>query len=66
MGFPGGSDGKNLPTMQETRVPSLGWEDPPGEGNCNPIEYSYLENLMDRGAWRAIVRGVAKESDTTE
>ena len=27
-GLPGGSDGKNLPTMQETRVPSLGWEDP--------------------------------------
>ena len=32
----------------------------PGEGNCNPHQYSYLENSMDRGAWRAIVHGVAK------
>ena len=28
-----------------------------GEGNGNPLQYSYLENLMDRGAWRAIVHG---------
>ena len=37
----------------------------PGEGNGNPLQYSCLENPMDRGAWRAIVHGVAKESDTT-
>ena len=37
----------------------------PGEGNGNPLQYSCLENPMDRGAWRATVHGVAKESDTT-
>ena len=37
----------------------------PGEGNGNPLQYSCLENFMDRGAWWAIVQGVAKESDTT-
>ena len=38
----------------------------PGGGNGNPLQYSCLENPMDRGAWWAIVHGVAKESDTTE
>ena len=52
---------KNLPAMQETRVSSLGGEDPlPGEGNGNPFQYSCLENPMDRGAWRTTVHGVAK------
>ena len=37
----------------------------PGEGNDNPLQYSCLENPMDRGAWRTIVHRVAKESDTT-
>ena len=37
-----------------------------GEGNGNPLQYSHLGNPMDRGAWQAIVHGVAKESDTTE
>ena len=37
-----------------------------GEGNGNPLQYSCLGNPMDRGAWRAIVHGVTKESDTTE
>ena len=32
----------------------------PGEGNGNPLQYSCLENSMDRGAWRATVHGVAK------
>ena len=32
----------------------------------NPLQYSCLENSMDRGAWRAIVQGGHKESDTTE
>ena len=36
------------------------------EGYGNPLQYSCLENPMDRGAWRVTVHGVAKESDTTE
>ena len=32
----------------------------PGVGNGNPLQYSYLENPMDRGAWWATVHGVAK------
>ena len=51
---------KCLPGMQETRVRSLGWEDPPGEGNGNPLQYSCLENPMEGGAWQATVHGVAK------
>ena len=39
---------------------------PSGGGNGNPLQYSCLENPMDRGAWQAMVHGVAKESDTTE
>ena len=31
-----------------------------GEGDSNPLQYSCLENPMDRGAWRAVVHGVAK------
>ena len=45
-------------------VPGLGRSS--GEGNGNPLQYSCLENPMDRGAWWATVFGVAKESDTTE
>ena len=37
----------------------------PGKGNGNPLQYSYLQTPMDRGAWRATVHEVAKESDTT-
>ena len=36
-----------------------------GEGNGNPLQYSCLGTPMDKGAWRATVHGVAKESDTT-
>ena len=45
--------------MQETRVQFLGWKDP-GEENGNPLQYSCLDNPMDRGAWRATVHGVMK------
>ena len=38
----------------------------PGEGNVNPLQYSCLENTMDRGAWWAMVHGVAKQSDMTQ
>ena len=38
----------------------------PGGGHGNTFQYSYLENSMDRGAWRAMVYRVAKESDMTQ
>ena len=41
---------ENLPAMQETQVQFLSQEDSPGEGNGNPLQYSCLENSMDRGA----------------
>ena len=37
----------------------------PGEGSDKPLQYSCLENPMDRGSWRATVHGVAEESGTT-
>ena len=43
----------------ETHVWSLGWEDP-GERNGNPLQYSCLENPLDRGAWQAIIHRAAK------
>ena len=51
---------KNLPAMQETRVQSLGWKDSPGGGHSNPLQYSCLENPIDRGASWAIVRRFEK------
>ena len=45
-------------------IPGLGRA--PRGGNDSPLQYSCLGNPMDRGAWRAIVHGAAKESDTTE
>ena len=50
---------KNLPAMQETLVRSLGQEDPPGEGNSNLLQYSCLENPMDRAWWGTVI-GIAK------
>ena len=47
----------------EGLIPGLGGS--PGEGNGNLLQYSYLENSMDRGAWWATVHGVAKELDMT-
>ena len=55
---------KNLPAIQETRIQSLGREDTlTREGNGYPLQYSCLENSMNKGAWRATVHGVA-ESQT--
>ena len=58
---------KNLPPMQETQVQSLGWEDPLEKDLAtNPLQFSCLENSIDRGAWQAVVHGVPIELDTTE
>ena len=43
---------KNLPAMQEAQVLSLGQEDPLEQGKGNPLQYSCLENSMDRDVWR--------------
>ena len=57
-GFPGGSDGK----ASASNVGDLGLIPPsgrsPGEGTGYPLQYSCLENSMNRGAWRATVHGV--------
>ena len=67
--FLGDSVVKNLPANARDagdsgRIPGL--RRSPGEGNGNPFQYSRLGNPMDRGAWRATVHGVAKESDMTQ
>ena len=54
---PGGSDGEESAAMQETQVRS---GEAPGEGNDHSLQYSFLENPMDRGAWWATVHGVTK------
>ena len=60
MGFPSISDGKepvrNVGSLGLIPGPGIF----PGEGNDNPLQYSCLENSMDREAWRAIVHRVAK------
>ena len=63
MGFPGGSVVNNSPAnARDTRDMGsiLGSRRSPGGGNGNPLQYSYLENPMGRGAWQAAVYGVAK------
>ena len=61
LGFPGGSDGKasacNAGDLGS--IPGLGRS--PGEGNGNPLQYSFLENsFLERGAWWATVHRVTK------
>ena len=58
--FPGGSDGKESACNagDQGLIPGLGRS--PGEGNDNPLQYSCLENSMDRVACWVIVHGVAK------
>ena len=63
MGFQGRSAVENLPEMQElqkTWVQFLCQEDPLEGGHGNPLQYSCLENPMDRGAWRAAVHRISK------
>ena len=60
MGFRGGSDNKDYAcnTGDLGLIPGSGRS--PGEGNGNPLQYSCLENPMDRGHWWAIVHKVTE------
>ena len=63
LGFPDGSVVKNLPASERdvgdtVSIPGSGRF--PEGGNGNPLQYSCLENCMDRGAWSAAVHGVTK------
>jgi len=60
LGLPSGSGGKESACFvgDPCLIPGLGRS--PGEGNDYALQYSCLENSMDRGAWWATVRGVAK------
>ena len=63
MGFPGGTVVKNPPTNAGATgdtgsIPGSGRS--PGGGNGNPLQYSCLENPVDRGVWQATVLRVAK------
>ena len=63
MGFPGDTVVKNLPASAGDEgdagtVRGLGGS--PGEGNGNPLQYSCLENPMDRGAWQVTTHRIAK------
>ena len=60
MGFPGGSAGKESTcnTGDLGSIPGLGRS--PGGGCGNPLQYSCLEDPMDRGTWQAAVHGVTK------
>ena len=60
MGFPGGSVVKNQPSNAEEVALTPGSGRSPEEGNGNPLQYSCMENPMDRGAWRTTVHGVTK------
>ena len=59
-GFPGGSEGKASACNMEDlgSIPGLGRS--PGDGKGHPLQYSCLENSMDRGAWQITVHGVTK------
>ena len=60
MGFPGGSDGKDSTCNAGDLDLILGLGRSPGEGNGYPLQNSCLGNPIVRGAWQAIVHGVAK------
>ena len=60
LGFPGGSEVKASACNAGDLGSIPGSGRSPGEGNGNPLQYSCLENPMDRGAWWATVHGVAK------
>ena len=64
LGFPGGSDSKAYACNAEDLglIPGSGRS--PGEGNGYLLQYSCLENFVDRGAWQATVHGVADRKST--
>ena len=57
---------KNLPANAGDAGSIAGSRRSPGEGNGNPLQFSCLENPMDRGSWWVTVHWVAKQLDTTE
>ena len=66
MGFPGGTVVKNPPASagdarDRDSIPGVGRS--PGVGIGNPLQYSCLENSMDRGAWMASIHGVTKREN---
>ena len=66
MGFLRGSDGKEFACNAGNPGAISGSGRSPGKGHGNSLQYSCLENSMDRGAWQAIVHGGRIESDMTE
>ena len=70
MGFPGGTVVKNPPAdaggTEDSGSMIPGSERSPGGGHSNPLQYSCLENPMDRGAWQTTLHGGHKESDMTD
>ena len=60
LNFPGGSEDKASACNAGDPGSIPGLRRSPGEGNGNPLQYSCLENPMDRGAWWATVQGVTK------
>ena len=64
MGFPG-AHGKESACLAGDMGSTPGSGRSPGEGNGNSLQYSYLGNPADRGAWRATIHGVSKELGMT-
>ena len=56
-GFPGDSDGRESACNSGNPGLTPGWVSSPGKGNGNPLQYSCLENSMDRGAWQTTAHG---------
>ena len=65
-GFPGSSDGKELPAMQETQVLSLGWEDPPEEENGYTRSMFLLAEFHGQRSLAGYSPRSRKELDITE
>ena len=65
-GFPGGSVLKSPPANSGDVGSVLGSGRTPGGGHGNPLQYSCLENPLDRGAWRAMVHGAARSRTRRE